>query len=66
MFLHVVDAMLWVVGNKSFFVPCVVRDFKALNVSISMAHYTPHALNSMHIKDTSKILQEKETHAIDL
>ncbi len=38
MLLHVVDAMLWVVGNKTFLVPCVVRTFKALSLSISMAY----------------------------
>jgi hypothetical protein len=31
-----------------------------------MAHYTPLALTSMHINNTFKILQDKETHAIDL
>jgi hypothetical protein len=36
--LHVADVMFWVVGNKMFLVPCVVRTFKALSLSIAMAY----------------------------
>jgi hypothetical protein len=59
-FHHVVDAMLWVVSNETFFVSFVLGTFTTLSFSILVAYNTLHALNTLHFNFDFNIFHEKK------